>query len=135
MTGPSSKQLLQALLTIGGGVAIATGIFTVAAGADGVPGDNAASASVESELRFFAVFWIAYGVALLRVAPRVDTATWAVRALVGILFVAGLARGLAWAMSGRPHGLFVALMVIELVAPPLIVVWQSRLAAARSPSP
>jgi hypothetical protein len=132
MTGTAGKRSLQAVLTLGGVVGVATGIFGIATGAEGMPGDNAAGASVESELRFLYVFWIAYGLALIRVAPRAVTETWAVRALALILFVAGLARAVAWLDVGRPDGLFVALMVVELVLPPLLVVWQARLAAAGS---
>jgi hypothetical protein len=120
------------VLTVGGAVAVATGIFGIATGADGVPGDDAASASVESELRFLYVFWAAYGLALIRVAPRAVGEAWAVRALALVLFAAGLARAVAWLDGGRPHGLFVALMIVELVLPPVIVAWQARLAAVSS---
>jgi hypothetical protein len=120
------------VLTVGGAVAVATGIFGIATGADGVPGDDAASASVESELRFLYAFWAAYGLALIRVAPRAAGEAWAVRALALILFVAGLARAVAWLDAGRPHGLFVALMIVELALPPVIVAWQARLAAVSS---
>jgi hypothetical protein len=129
----SRSRPLQAVLTVGGVVVVATGIFGVVTGADGMPGDNVSSASVESELRFLYVFWIAYGVALIRIAPHAVTETRAVRALALILFIAGLARAFAWVDVGRPDGLFVALMIVELVVPPLLVVWQARLAAANPP--
>ena len=128
----TSRQLLRALLTIVGMVAAATGIFAVLTGANGMPGEIQASASVESELRFFAVFWIAYGVVALRTAPRVELETTTVRALALAMFVAGLARAVAWIAVGRPHSLFVALMIVELIGPPLVVVWQARVARSSS---
>jgi hypothetical protein len=79
MRDSSGKRWLQGVLSAGGAVAIATGVFGVVTGVEGIPGDSGADASVESELRFLYVFWIAYGLALLRVAPRVDTETIAVR--------------------------------------------------------
>jgi hypothetical protein len=133
MSGITGVRSLRAVLTVGGAIVVATGIFGLATGAGGIPGDNVASASVESELRFLYVFWIAYGLALIRVAPRAVTETWAVRALALILFVAGVGRAVAWLDVGRPDGLFIALMAVELVVPPLLVVWQARLAAASSP--
>jgi Domain of unknown function (DUF4345) len=116
------------MFILGGLVAIGTGLFDLTTGIDGLPGESAASGTAESEFRFLNVFWIGYGAALLRVAPRAALETWAVRTLMALLFAAGLARVLAWVAVGRPDDLFVALMVIELVVPPLVVLWQARLA-------
>jgi Domain of unknown function (DUF4345) len=66
VSGPTGRRLLQALFTALGVIAIATGLLVVVAGQDGIPGGKAASPSVDSELRFFCVFWIAYGVAAVR---------------------------------------------------------------------
>lgn len=89
------------------------------------------TASEESEFRFFAAFWIAYGVAALWVAPRVDRETTAVRALALALFAGGLARGMAWIAAGPPHALFIALMGLELLIPPLAIWWHNRVASRR----
>ncbi len=53
-----------------------------------------------------------------------------VRALAAALFFAGLARAGGWLAVGRPSRLQRRLLVIELAAPPAVVVWQSRLASA-----
>ena len=129
---PRGARALSALLVVGGAVPIATGAFAVLTGAGGMPGQNEASASVESELRFFAVFWIAYGAALIWTAPRAARETTLVRALMAVLFVGGIARAIAWAAEGRPHGLFIVLMAIELVMPPVVVLWQDRVAQRRA---
>lgn len=100
----------------------------MARGAKSVPGQGPANPSLESELRFYGAFYTAYGVALLRVASRADREAWAVRALGGALFLAGLARTSGWLAAGRPHPLQRVLLAIELAAPPLMVAWQSRLA-------
>jgi uncharacterized protein DUF4345 len=121
---------LQLLLALTGTVAIVTGVFGVVTGGDGIPGEGSSDASVESELRFLYVFWIGYGLAMLYVVSQVETATLAVRALAAILFAAGLARAFAWIDAGRPDALFAVLMVAELVLPPLMVVWQARLASS-----
>ena len=132
MPNLTSKLLLQVLVAALGVVAVAAGAFAVLTGANGMPGEAAASASVESELRFFAVFWIAYGVVALRTARRVELETTTVRALALALFAAGLARVVGWIAVGRPHTLLVALMIVELVGPPLVVIWQSRVARAQA---
>jgi hypothetical protein len=125
-------RALSALLLVAGAVPIVTGVFTVLTGAGGIPGENETSASVESELRFFAVFWIAYGATVIWTAPRAARETTLVRALMAVLFLGGIARAIAWAAEGHPHGLFIVLMAIELLLPPAIVLWQSRVTSGRA---
>ena len=117
------------LLHVAGAVATAAGLHTVIAGARSIAGQQAANASVESELRFYAGFYVAYGLALLRTAPRAETDTAAVRALAGALFLAGLARAGGWLAAGKPHPGQRALLALELAGPPAVVAWQARLAA------
>ena len=122
---------LRAVFRTGGVVATAAGLHTVIAGARSIARQGTANPSVESELRFYAAFYVAYGVVALHVAPRADRDTAAVRALAGALFLAGLARAGGWLAVGRPHGLQRGLLVIELAAPPLVVAWQGRVALRR----
>lgn len=117
---------LRAVFRIAGVIAAAAGLHTVIVGARSIAGQRTANPSVESELRFYAAFYVAYGVVALHVAPRADRDTAAVRALAGALFMAGLARAGGWLAVGRPHGLQRGLLVVELAAPPLVVAWQGR---------
>lgn len=121
---------LRAVLLTGGVVATAAGLHTVVAGARSIAGQRTSNPSVESELRFYAAYYVAYGVALLHVAPRADREPAAVRALAGALFLAGLARAGGWLAAGRPHPFQRGLLAVELGAPPLIVAWQRRMASA-----
>ena len=116
--------MLRGLLTLIGITAIATGAFAVLTGSSGQVDGSQAAPSVESELRFFAAFWIAYGAAALYVAPRAVREIHAVRALALFLFLGGVARGIAWIADGRPQALFVALLVLELLLPPVILLLQ-----------
>ena len=83
------------------------------------------SADVDSELRFYAVFWIAYGVILVRTSRSSDLTTRTVPILVGLFFTGGVGRLLSFLSVGQPHTLFIALMIVELVLPVLmIILWQ-----------
>ena len=128
MEANRGARLLSAFLYAGGAVPVLTGIYAVLTGSGGIPGENEAGASVESELRFYAVLWIAFGAALIWTAPRAARETKLVRALMAVLFAGGIARAIAWAAEGRPDGLFVVLLVLELAIPPLVVLWQRRVA-------
>jgi Domain of unknown function (DUF4345) len=124
MTGPGG--LLRVGLGVGGLVATAAGLDTVLRGARSVPGRPRAGAEMESELRYYAGFYVAYGVAALHTARRAEREPAAVRALAGALFLSGLAREGAWRASGRPHPLQRALLAIELAVPPVLVAVQRR---------
>lgn len=108
----------------GGAVATAAGLHTVATGVRSLPGTHDASAAVESELRFYGAFYAAYGMAILRVAPRAEHEPRAVRAIAGALLLAGLARAGGWVAAGAPHPAQRALLAIELALPPAIVALQ-----------
>lgn len=80
---------------------------------------------VESELRFYSVYYVAYGLMLLRTAGRAEREPTAVRALAGALFLAGVARVGAWLTVGSPHPVQQVLLAVELTAPPLVIIEQA----------
>ena len=130
LTGPRGRKALRAVFYGVGAVATTAGLHTMLAGARSVPGRPPANAAMESELRFYAAFYVAYGLTALRVAGRADRDTASARALAGALFLAGAGRAGAWLTTGRPTTAQLALLAIELGGPPPLVLWQARLAAA-----
>ncbi len=118
---------LRAALTLLGVVPIVTGLGSVLFGSGVIPGPNP-SPSVESELRFYAAWWVGGGLVLLWIARRPAERGIALRGLCAVLFLGGLARLLAAAQVGWPRPLFVVLMAIELVLPLVLVPWQARVA-------
>ena len=112
-------------------VPILAGLWTVVAGADSVPDPNGAPPNVESELRFYAVWWIGAGLFLAWLAPRVTERTLELRVFFALLFLAGLSRGLAALDTDWPSTGQVILLVLELVLPVVFISWQARV--ARSP--
>ncbi len=125
----AGRNAIRGTLYVAGTIATGAGLHTVLAGARSLPAQRLANPVVESELRFYAAFYVAYGLAVLGVAPRADRDTAAVRSLAGALFLAGVARAGGWLAAGRPHRGQIALMAVELAAPPAFVAWQARVAA------
>ena len=122
------KRTLQVILVVLGGVMVLAGVLGVVLGADLVLGANAFSASVDSEFRFFAAWYLAAGVLLLRAITKIEDATFEVR-FVGItFFAAACARVLSMIDVGAPHGFYVALTVIEFAIPFVIVPVQAIVA-------
>jgi hypothetical protein len=121
------KRRLRGLLHLAGVVATSAGLHTLIAGGKSFPPWRRAGAMVESELRFYSAFYVAYGLFALRTARQPDHDSAAVRAVAAALFLAGLGRVRAWVTVGKPHPFQQALLAVELAAPPLIVADQARL--------
>ncbi len=107
-----------------GVVIVLIGLYEVVLGTRSLPdtqniGENA---SLESNYRFLAAQFAAVGAAFVAIAIKFEWANmlWFVCAAV---FVGGLAQVYSITVSGAPHLLLVVLMVIELAAPPAILVW------------
>ncbi|MDU8929387.1 DUF4345 domain-containing protein [Alisedimentitalea sp. MJ-SS2] len=74
-------------------------------------------ADSDSEMRFFAVFWIAYGAAVMHQARDVDGNRTMLLGLAALFFAGGLGRVLSLWSVQEPSSLFIILMWIELLLP------------------
>ena len=128
------RRGLQIVLVVGGLVAITTGLVQLVGGVDVFPGSPSADNAADNEARFLNAFWIAFGVALLWVTPRVERETTLVRFLAAALFLAGLSRLVSIIDVGEPADLQYVLMAIELTLAPLVVVWQALLRKREQPT-
>ena len=107
---------------------VVAGAATVLFGVASVPGADGASPEIESEIRFYAAWYVAAGIVLLKALPRIEQEALLVRVVGGGFFLAGSARALAWATEGRPDDFQIVLMIVELVLPIIIVPWQNKVA-------
>ncbi|HEX5741153.1 MAG TPA: DUF4345 domain-containing protein [Pilimelia sp.] len=124
----ASRRGLQITLGVLALIPIGTGLLDVVGGPGTLPSPQHLNPDLESNYRFFATIWLGFGLFLVWIIPRVEREVSLLRAVSGIVFAAGAARVLAMAVSGRPHPIFQAAMVLELVAPPVLVLWQHRVA-------
>jgi Domain of unknown function (DUF4345) len=77
--------------------------------------------TVDSELRFYAPLWIAYGAMLIVTASKLKLYLNRVPLLSAVFFAGGVGRGLAYLFTGPPHPAFVVLMVTEFVLPVIFI--------------
>ena len=129
-----SGTALRVFLYIFAAVAIVAGLSTVVLGSESVPSAGDPNANLESELRFYATWWIAAGVFLAWLAPRVEDHTRALRAFCALLFLAAVSRALAVLETDWPSAGQIALMCIEFALSVVLVAWQAHAARARSTS-
>ena len=117
------RRTLYALAVI----PIVAGAATVILGADSVPSPGDPSPNLESELRFYSVWWIGAGLFLLWLAPRVEERTLELRAFSALLFLSGLSRVLAALDTDWPSTGQIVLMGFELALPVVLVMWLAHL--------
>ena len=127
------RRALQAILAAGGAAAIGIGVAHVALGpALVIPGAGAVNATLDSEDRFYATLFVAYGAALLACSRDIDSRRDCIRFLALTLFAGGVARVVSLLAVGWPHPFFVAMTLLELVLPPVIVAMLARVAVSSS---
>lgn len=100
------------------GIATTAGWFGALFELLGAPPSNIgdlSTANVDSEFRFYSVFWGAYGVLLIDTARRLPEATGRAGLLIGLFFLGGVGRTLSYAAYGLPTALFVILTAVEIV--------------------
>jgi len=81
------------------------------------PITDLASLNIESELRFFGMMFVFYGAVILWTLRDYETRYRMVPVLLGVFFLAGIARLIGFAVEGPPQLLFKVLMIIELGLP------------------
>ena len=132
------KLILRANLFVLGAAAIGIGLSMLLLGSDATGQFFAAlinfflsdpqelegmsSPNVDSELRFYSVFWVAYGVIVLRAASSLEENLKLVPIFSGLFFAGGAGRLLSLMTAGQQHPLFILLMIIELMLPLLLIV-------------
>ncbi len=113
----AAERHLRWLLRTGGTVAALAGMHTVLAGGRSFPPWELSDPPVESELRYYAGFYAAFGAFALRTAARKRVDAGEVRSVGSALLLAGFGRAAGWRRVGRPHPLQQVLLAIELTLP------------------
>jgi hypothetical protein len=124
----TSTRGLQAVTGALGILAIVTGVMAVAGGPAGMLDGQATTATVDSEVRFMAVYWLAYGIGTLYLVPRIASLSTLYRGWLAVMFASGVARAISFLLNGAPHPVIAAAILVELLLPPVLFLWQRRVA-------
>ena len=114
-------MIVRALVGVFGLVATVAGLVSVIGGPAAGTGGEHVAASVDTEFRFYAAFYLSLGLYSLWVARRGPVPRPALAAITGALCLGGLARIPSLVSEGRPDTVFLVLMAIELAAPLLLL--------------
>jgi Domain of unknown function (DUF4345) len=123
------RKLLQALLGVFGVVVILISLLHLAFGPAAIPGAVPVNATMDSEDRFYAMPFLAFGATLIWCAKSVESKAAVVYFLMLTFFVGGVARLVSIALVGLPNNFFIAMLALELVLPFLLAYLQHRVSA------
>lgn len=123
-----ARRGFQAVVALLATVAVVAGGLTVLTGGALVLDAGEVSPSLDSELRFYAAWYLGVGVLLFWTVPRVESAGTVFRAVCALLLVAAGGRIVSVLVKGPPHPFYAVLLVLELGLPILLVPWQSAVA-------
>jgi hypothetical protein len=111
------RKTLQVLLALFGVTAIFIALLHIVLGPAAIPGAVPVNATMDSEDRFYATLFLAFGVVLLWCVKDVEHKAKVVYFLMLTFFVGGLARIVSMLAVGLPNDFFIAMTVLELVLP------------------
>jgi hypothetical protein len=129
------RKSLQVLLGLFGTTAIFISLLHIVLGPTSIPGSIPVNPTMDSEDRFYATLFMAYGAALLWCIKDIEQKNKVVYFLTLTFFVGGLARLVSMAAVGLPNAFFIVMTVLELLLPLVIAFMQSRIPVAANGQP
>lgn len=129
------RKSLQVLLGLFGATAIFISLLHIVLGPASIPGSIPVNPTMDSEDRFYATLFMAYGAALLWCIKDIEQKSKVVYFLTLTFFLGGLARLVSMAVVGLPNAFFINMTVLELLLPLVIAFMQSRISVAANAQP
>lgn len=127
------RRALQVFLGLFGATAIFICLLHLALGSASIPGSVAVNATMDSEDRFYATLFGAYGVAILACVRDIEQKTRPLYFLLLTFFAGGVARLVSMAAVGLPSPFFVTMTALELALPPVLALAQRRVVGLSVP--
>jgi hypothetical protein len=104
-------------------VSLVTGLNILIGGALAVPGASiAVQPQIDNELRFFAMFWVAYGGFCFWIARNIRERNHFIPVIAFVFLLGGIGRLFSMVMVGSPGSFLIGAMVLEFVLPLVIYV-------------
>ncbi|GAA0598179.1 DUF4345 domain-containing protein [Kribbella sandramycini] len=125
MAETKSRKALLATLGVLGAVPVASGLSGILGGPKAAPGGGPTTASVDSEYRFVNTFWAMAGLVLWWSIRRPEERATVTRVVLGTAAVGGVPRLISARRTGKPHPVFRAATVLELVIVPIVIGWHA----------
>ena len=125
----TERRLLQGAIVVACVVPLSAGLAGVVEGAAMLRGvAPGPPADLDSHMRYLSGLLLGVGIGFLACVPRIEARSALFRSLGLIVVVGGLSRAVSLAEVGAPGLEHRLALAMELVATPLLVLWQTRMA-------
>ncbi|MBZ9675556.1 DUF4345 domain-containing protein [Mesorhizobium sp. ES1-1] len=124
----STKMALQIVVGMLAATPVLVGLAGVLAGPSFLHVRAPWPADLDSHFRFLSGFFLAIGIGWYSCIPGIEAKTERFRLLAACTFAGGLARLVSLITAGPPSTGHLAGLCVELLAVPLLVWWQGRIA-------
>ena len=125
------RRLLQLAVALGCAVPLLAGGAGVIEGPAMLRGvESGAPVDLDSHFRYLSGLLLAVGLGFVTCIPAIERKTARFRLLASLVFAGGLGRLVSLAASGVPGEGHLFGLTMELVAMPLLVLWQARVASS-----
>jgi len=91
-----------------------------------IPADVAADPVLDSQNRFYGIAFTLYGVLLILCSSNIQKYSAVLKCVIWVFFAAGVARLISIGLYGLPSNLVLLLLGSELLLPPILALWLSR---------
>ncbi|MGB5324598.1 MAG: DUF4345 domain-containing protein [Pseudomonadales bacterium] len=81
---------------------------------------------LDSQNRFYGIAFTLYGVLLYLCSTNLERYSTVLRCVLWVFFFAGIARLVSIIFYGMPSNLVLALLASEIILPPILLLWLSR---------
>ena len=121
------RRLLQTAMALGSVVPLAFGTLGILRGAAWLS-KAPVSTDLDSHFRYLSGIFLVVGIGFVSCIPDVERKTGRMRLLGAMVMAGGLARAWSLASVGAPSTGHLAGLAMELLAMPLLLLWQARVA-------
>ena len=121
-----SQKLLRIVIGLLGLVPIYIGINGMYSGLEGLVPGAAIDARVDGQYRYLAAIYLGFGCLLIWIQSRFEQEIGLFRILMAMVFIAGVARAIAFFTYGIPELSVILATAFELIFPPLFVLWHNK---------
>jgi hypothetical protein len=124
------RRTLSALIAVFGAICMVISVVHIAFGSAAIPGSVPVNATMDSEDRFYASLFTGFGATLIWCSWDLRSRIRVFSALMAVFFLGGVARIISAAAVGWPSRLFIFLDSLELLLPPVLLLWVRNVYAA-----
>lgn len=123
------RRMLQRVVAVLPLVPVLSGLYGVVFGLTGLASGGLLDVSADSHFRDLSGIHLGIGILFWTCVPGIEAKTTLFRFLTLVVVLGGLARLLGLYLTGLPSLLMILALFVELVATPLLCLWQARVAA------